>query len=216
MTPTERIGQLEAENARWRQLFAGWLLVAGGIVLLASYFLPWSSGAQVPGRDICPTCTPKVFAHTAWPLINPAAVYWENTVRDLTHGNASFLLVYTLAPAHARNADAVALAGAGHTLLCARTADCVGTAGHHDVGQSHIPLPNHRLLPGVRSRHGLLRRWPPHATHQAAVASACGRGHLVTERSTACCSSLSLSNLRLNTCLIGTRNHACSRMRANA
>jgi hypothetical protein len=97
MTPTERIGQLEAENARWRRLFAGWLLVAGGIVLLASYFLPWSSGAQVPGRDICPTCTPKVFAHTAWPLINPAAVHWENTVRDLTHGNVSFLLVYTLA-----------------------------------------------------------------------------------------------------------------------
>jgi hypothetical protein len=97
MTPTERIGQLEAENVRWRQLFAGGLLVAGGIALLASYFLPWSSGAQVPGRDICPTCTPKVFAHTAWPLINPAAVHWENTVRDLTHGNASFLLVYTLA-----------------------------------------------------------------------------------------------------------------------
>lgn len=83
--------------ARWRRRIAGGLLLVAGIALLASYFLPWSSGAQVPGRDTCPTCMPEVFTHTAWSLISPAAVHWENTVRDLTHGNASFLLAYTLA-----------------------------------------------------------------------------------------------------------------------
>jgi hypothetical protein len=84
-------------SRRWRQRIAGWLFFVGGIVLLASLFLPWSSGSQVPGRDICLTCAPTVFNHTAWSLINPLAVYWGNIIDELTQGNISFLLPYIVA-----------------------------------------------------------------------------------------------------------------------
>jgi hypothetical protein len=81
---------------RWRQRTAGVLLLIGGITLLASYFLPWSSGAQVPGRDTWPTCTPDVFNNSAWSLINPFTVNWDSTLLEIVVPVAFALLGWRL------------------------------------------------------------------------------------------------------------------------
>jgi len=73
------------------------LLLAGGITVLASYVLAQLSGAQVPGRDIWPICTPEVFNNSAWSRINPFAVHWDSTLRQLTQGDVSVLLPYASA-----------------------------------------------------------------------------------------------------------------------